>query len=65
MSALVPNLGELAAALPDDSDGAQLVAAFDVDALAAARSGLRALVDGWERAASMSSTRAPSPAEQE
>lgn len=52
MSALVPNLGELRAALVKDSDGALVAAAFDRDDLAAARSALCTLVTGWEQAAS-------------
>lgn len=51
MSALVPNLGELRAVLVEDSDGAQVAAAFDCDDLAAAGPALRALVAGWEQAA--------------
>lgn len=64
MSALVPNLAELAAVLPDSSDGGLLVAAFDVDALPAARSALRAVVDRWERAEALSDNGAASSAEQ-
>lgn len=56
VSALVPNLAELASALPDGSDSTLLVTAFDVGVLPAARSGLRALVDGWERAAAIHGT---------
>lgn len=50
VSALVPSLGELRVALMEDSDGAQVAAAFDVDDLAAAKSALRDLVMGWEQA---------------
>lgn len=64
MSALVPNLAELAAVLPESSDGALLVAAFDVDSLPAARSALRAAVDTWERAESLSDSGPASSAEQ-
>jgi hypothetical protein len=49
VSALVPNLEELTAALDDSSDGARLAAAFDVADLAAARSALRAVVADWEQ----------------
>lgn len=64
MSALVPNLAELAALLSDSSDGALLVAAFDVDALPEARSALRAVVDRWERAEALSDSGAASSADQ-
>jgi len=49
VSALVPNLGELSAALPEDSVGAQVVAAFNVDDLSTAKLALRALMTGWEQ----------------
>ncbi len=52
VSALVPNLEELRAALAANSDGALVAAAFDRDDLTAARSALLALVTGWEQAAS-------------
>ncbi len=64
VSALVPNLAELASALPHESDSALLVTAFDVGALPAARSGLQALVDGWERAAAIHGTDGVSRGEQ-
>jgi hypothetical protein len=64
MSGLVPNLGELAAVLPDDSDGALLITAFDVDALPAVRSALHAVVDSWERTEALSDSDAASSAEQ-
>jgi hypothetical protein len=64
VSALVPNLAELASALPDSSDSTLLVNAFDVGALPAARSGLRALVDGWEQAAAIHGTDDASRGEQ-
>jgi len=51
VSTLVPTLGELRAVLVEDSDGAQVAAAFDSDDLAAARPALRALVAGWEQVA--------------
>jgi len=56
VTALVPNLPELASVLPDGSDSTLLVTAFDVGALPEARSKLRALVDGWERAAAIDGT---------
>lgn len=60
----MPNLAELAAVLPDSSDGGLLVTAFDVDALPTARSALRAVVDRWERAEALSDSGAASSAEQ-
>ena len=49
MSKLVPNLEELAAAIPAASDGLELLASFDADDLDTARVALRAVVADWEQ----------------
>lgn len=64
VSGLVPNLEELTAALGDGSEGARLTAAFDVADLAAARSALRAVVDGWEHPEAAAVTNSSGPTAQ-
>ena len=49
MSALVPNLEELLAALPSGPDAAALAAAFDTNAVSEARDALRSTVTSWEQ----------------
>lgn len=49
MSALIPNLEELRAALPDGMDASRVAAAFDTDDLPTARAALRALLASWEQ----------------
>jgi hypothetical protein len=51
VSDLVPNLAELAATLPTNSDGVAVAGAFEVSTVEAARMALRAVVDGWENRA--------------
>jgi hypothetical protein len=49
MSDLVPNLAELIAALPMNSDGVAVASAFEADTVEAARTALRRVVAGWEQ----------------
>jgi hypothetical protein len=49
MSDLVPNLSELVAALPMNSDGVAIASAFEADTVEAARIALRVVVAGWEQ----------------
>jgi len=49
MSELVPNLAELIAVLPINSDGVAVARAFEVDTVEAARTALRAVVADWEQ----------------
>ena len=48
LSDLIPNLPELAQLLENDSDAAQLVAAFSADSLQEARASLRKIAGDWE-----------------
>lgn len=49
MSDLVPNLAELIAALPMNSDGVAVASAFEADTVEAARIALRLVVAGREQ----------------
>jgi hypothetical protein len=53
MSDFVPNLPELAKLLENDSDAAQLVAAFSADSLQDARASLTEIVSNWEGASDL------------
>lgn len=64
VSALVPNLEELTAALDGGSDGARLTSAFDAPDLPAARSALRAVVDDWEQSDVAGATMSSGPTAQ-
>lgn len=48
MNDLIPNLPELAQLLENDSDAAQLVAAFSAGSLPEAQANLRKIASGWE-----------------